>query len=69
MKKNPVSTIEPQEELELSSESFSYKEYSLLREGLLFLEQRPRPRDLKNLIHKLDRLFLPLWRRHATTKI
>ncbi len=60
MKKPILSIKPPLNELVITSDSFTYHEYSLIREGLLFLEERPRPRDLRNLIRKLDGLFLPL---------
>lgn len=61
MNKPDISTPAPIE-LVITSDTFTFHEYCLIREGLFFLEQRPRPRDLRDLLQKLDRLFLPLRR-------
>ena len=64
MKKTSSNPPQPLNEMVLKSDSFTYHEYCLIREGLFFLEQRPRKRDLRDLIIKLDRLFLPLAQSH-----
>jgi hypothetical protein len=58
MNKNRLNTNTSTDEQVITSDSFTYHEYRLIREGLLFMETRPRPSDLRNLIIKLDRLFL-----------
>ena len=60
MKNQDYTKPQPLNELEITRDTFTFEEYATIREALFFLENRPRPRNLRNLIMKLDRLFLPL---------
>jgi hypothetical protein len=60
MEKPTLHTPQPLNELQITGDTFTFEEYAIIREALFFLENRPRPRNLRNLIYKLDKLFLPL---------